>query len=48
MTFAAMVAVLVPVNLILQPETRTTMILLPVLIVCLVVMTSGSRWPSRR
>ena len=40
-TFAAMVAVLVPVNLILQPETRTTMILLPALIVCLVVMTAG-------
>ena len=40
-TFAAMVAVLVPVNLILQPETRTTMILLPVLIVCLIVMTAG-------
>jgi ABC-type polysaccharide/polyol phosphate export permease len=40
-TFAAMVAVLVPINLIIQPETRTTMILLPVLIVCLVVMTAG-------
>ena len=40
-TFGAMVAVLVPVNLILQPETRTTMILLPVLIVCLIVMTAG-------
>ena len=40
-TFGAMVAVLVPVNLIIQPETRTTMILLPALIVCLVVMTSG-------
>jgi ABC-type polysaccharide/polyol phosphate export permease len=40
-TFAAMVAVLVPVNLILQPEARTTMILLPALIVCLVVMTAG-------
>ena len=40
-TFAAMVAVLVPVNLALQPETRTTMILLPALIVCLVVMTAG-------
>jgi ABC-type polysaccharide/polyol phosphate export permease len=40
-TFGAMVAVLVPVNLILQPETRTTMILLPALIACLVVMTAG-------
>jgi len=40
-TFGAMVAVLVPVNLIIQPETRTTMILLPVFIVCLVVMTAG-------
>jgi lipopolysaccharide transport system permease protein len=40
-TFGAMIAVLVPLNLILQPGTRTTMILLPALIVCLVVMTAG-------
>jgi lipopolysaccharide transport system permease protein len=40
-TFGAMIAVLVPLNLVLQPGTRTTMILLPALIVCLVVMTAG-------
>ena len=40
-TLAAMVAVLVPVNLILEPDTRRTMVLLPALIVCLVVMTAG-------
>jgi len=40
-TFAAMVAVLVPVNLVLQPETRTTMVLFPALVACLVVMTAG-------
>ncbi len=40
-TFAAMLAVLVPVNLWLQPETRTTMVLLPALVACLVVMTAG-------
>ena len=40
-TFAAMVAVLVPVNLVLEPDTRRTMILLPALIVCLVIMTAG-------
>ena len=28
-TAGAMVAVLVPLNLVIQPETRTTMILLP-------------------
>ena len=40
-TFAAMVIVLVPVNLAIEPDTRTTMILFPVLIVCLIVMTAG-------
>ena len=40
-TFAVMLAVLVPVNLALQPDTRQTMILLPVLVVCLIVMTAG-------
>ena len=40
-TFAAMLVVLVPVNLILQPETRRTMILLPVLVACLIVITAG-------
>jgi ABC-type polysaccharide/polyol phosphate export permease len=40
-TFAAMVAVLVPVNLVLQPETRSTMIMLVPLIACLVIMTAG-------
>jgi lipopolysaccharide transport system permease protein len=41
-TFGAMVAVLVPVNLWLQPEARTTMALLPVLVACLVVMAAGA------
>jgi ABC-type polysaccharide/polyol phosphate export permease len=40
-TFAAMFVVLVPVNLVVQPETRRTMILLPALVICLVVMTAG-------
>jgi homopolymeric O-antigen transport system permease protein len=40
-TFAVLLAVLVPVNLALQPETRTTMWLLPVLVACLIVMTAG-------
>ena len=40
-TFAVMLAVLVPVNLALQPDTRQTMILLPVLVACLIVMTAG-------
>ena len=40
-TFAVMLAVLVPVNLALQPDTRTTMSLLPALVACLIVMTAG-------
>lgn len=41
-TFAVMVAALVPVNLIVRPETRATMILLPVLLVALILMTAGA------
>jgi ABC-type polysaccharide/polyol phosphate export permease len=41
-TFGVMVLVLVPVNLALVPETRTTMALLPVLLVALVVFTAGA------
>jgi lipopolysaccharide transport system permease protein len=40
-TFGAMMLVLVPVNLVLQPEARRTMILLPALIACLIIMTTG-------
>jgi lipopolysaccharide transport system permease protein len=40
-TFGAMLLVLVPVNLVLQPGTRDTMVLLPPLILCAVVMTAG-------
>jgi lipopolysaccharide transport system permease protein len=40
-TFAVMLAVLVPVNLILQPDARSTIVLLPVLVACLIVMTAG-------
>jgi ABC-type polysaccharide/polyol phosphate export permease len=36
-----MLAVLVPVNLALQPDTRQTMVLLPLLVACLIVMTAG-------
>ena len=40
-TFAAMLAVLIPLNLAIQPETRRTMILLPPLVICLIVATVG-------
>lgn len=41
-TFAVMVAALVPVNLVLTPAARTTMVLLPVLLAALVVATAGA------
>jgi lipopolysaccharide transport system permease protein len=41
-TFAVMAAVLIPLNLWLQPDARVTIALLPVLIACLIVLAAGA------